>query len=59
MFISCFIWIVILIPCYVPPIEKIVRIFKKAIYEKNVKKSVFFHFEMSNEGLAVILAQNY
>ena len=41
------------------PIEKIVRIFKQAIYEKNVKKSVFFHFEMSNEGLAVILAQNY
>ena len=48
----------ILIPCYVPT-EKIVRIFKQAIYEKNVKKSVFFHFEMSNEGLAVILAQNY
>ena len=58
MFISCFIWIVILIPCYVPK-EKIVRIFKQAIYEKMWKKSVFFHFEMSNEGLAVILAQNY
>ena len=48
-----------LVPCCVLK-EKNVRIFKQTIYENNCeKKSVFVHFEMSNEGLAVILAQNY